>query len=418
MKIGYGRFSVVTGFSILLMALITNAWSTRRQLGVQIDNQARMADSREALFELAQIELVLNEAETGQRGFLYTGDPNYLAPYNLANSQVASHIAHLEQLTIDKPNLQSQIPLLRSLIREKLGELTETVSLFQSGKTDEAKTLVLSDTGLLMMDRIRNLMREMGQQEGSLLTSRSAAYLRSKWVTIACIYITNFVAGLALMMLAYHRQMKAREVDARKIQTREEELREREALLRTVTDRSHVGLAMLGADRCYLYANSAYGKMFELNSGASSGRRASDVLSQIYEQISPWLDRAFSGERVNFEITVPATTQKTGEGLGRSYAISYEPLQTYGEPLRVIGVTIDVTARKRSQEIVRMTEERLRLAQHAAGLGTFDVELPSGKQTWSVPMLELFGLATLRHRSRANCWACATPTIVPWSRIN
>ena len=72
------RFSVITGFVLLLIALIANALITRHELGVQVRNQDGVVHSRQVLFELAQTESLLKDAETGQRGFLYTDDPRYL----------------------------------------------------------------------------------------------------------------------------------------------------------------------------------------------------------------------------------------------------------------------------------------------------------------------------------------------------
>jgi hypothetical protein len=55
--------------------------------------------TRQVLFEPAQTESLLKDAETGQCGFLYTGDPKYLAPYNLAIGQIEPNIEKLTQLT-------------------------------------------------------------------------------------------------------------------------------------------------------------------------------------------------------------------------------------------------------------------------------------------------------------------------------
>jgi CHASE3 domain sensor protein len=93
------RFSVLTGFGLLLILLIANAFITRRELGVQIEDQGWVAHSRQVLYELAQTESLLKDAETGQRGFLYTGDPKYLTPYTQAVAQVQPHIDEVARLT-------------------------------------------------------------------------------------------------------------------------------------------------------------------------------------------------------------------------------------------------------------------------------------------------------------------------------
>src|SRR5271168_4843740 len=93
------RFSVVAGFIFLLGILIANAWITRRQIGVLVANEAEVTRSRQLLYELSQTEALLKDAEAGQRGFLYTGDPKYLAPYTASIGQVGPHIDSLARLT-------------------------------------------------------------------------------------------------------------------------------------------------------------------------------------------------------------------------------------------------------------------------------------------------------------------------------
>ena len=66
------RFSVITGFVLLLVVLVANAIITARQLRIQVGNQAWVARTQQVRFELSQTESILKDAETGQRGFLYT----------------------------------------------------------------------------------------------------------------------------------------------------------------------------------------------------------------------------------------------------------------------------------------------------------------------------------------------------------
>jgi len=128
----YKRFSVLAGFVVLLIVLAASSAVTRRQLGVQAEDRDWLAHSGEVLLEIERTESLLKDAETGQRGFLFTGDPKYLAPYTNAVAQVRSQINTLADSTKDNPRQQARIKTLHRLSTEKLNELKQTISLFQS----------------------------------------------------------------------------------------------------------------------------------------------------------------------------------------------------------------------------------------------------------------------------------------------
>jgi PAS domain S-box-containing protein len=224
MQTRFKRFSVVGGFVILLAILLADAWVTKRQLNQQIETGLWVSHTRQVQLQISDVESLLKDAETGQRGFLYTGDEQYLAPYNQAVTEVDSHVNALAELTSDNPRQQSAIADLRVLVRTKLDELASTIALYRAGKQDEARQLVLSDAGLLTMNKIRAVIAGMEGEENALEAKRSAAYSKSILLTTVCIYLTTTLAMIGLIFLAYYilREMNLRERHAQEIRTREE----------------------------------------------------------------------------------------------------------------------------------------------------------------------------------------------------
>src|SRR5260370_7413512 len=100
-------------------------------------------------------------------------------------SQVEAHVANLAKSTADNPRQQARIPVLRNLVHEKLSELGQTISLYQSGKTQDSKALVLSNARLSVMKDIWNLVDDMVQESSSLQASLLAAYQNIIRVTLA-----------------------------------------------------------------------------------------------------------------------------------------------------------------------------------------------------------------------------------------
>ena len=90
-------------------------------------------------------------------------------------------------------------------------------------------------------------------------------------------------------------------------------LRASAALLQTATDNASVGLVTLDRDRRYAFANPAYCKIFGLPDDII-GKHPAELLAPVYaEQVAPLLDRAFAGERISCELSVPAVAGLTGQ---------------------------------------------------------------------------------------------------------
>ncbi|MEZ5653684.1 MAG: PAS domain S-box protein [Burkholderiaceae bacterium] len=154
-----------------------------------------------------------------------------------------------------------------------------------------------------------------------------------------------------------------RDISARR--NAEAVLRRNELRLRAVTDNASVGLVTLDRNRRYTFVNRAYVRMFDLQQAPEAlvGSGPADALSTVYAtQISPRLDRAFSGERVAYELTRPAV----GGGEPAHYSIVYEPIfDAAGQIAEVVVVTYDLTERKLSEAALQESEARYR---HLAGV--------------------------------------------------
>ncbi len=218
------RFAVIGGFLILLVLVAINTAVLRHQLATQVGNQEWFSRSRRVVQELRSTESLIKDAETGQRGYLYTGKLDYLAPYNLAVAQIDAHLQKLNAEIGDNPAQQTQAANLRVLVHQKLDELAHTVSLFQSGNTEGAKAFVMSDLGLHIMENVRSLVKQMEEEETSIGDLRRTAYHKSIRITFLCIYAASGIAALGIILLAFSiiREMETRERDAASLRQSEE----------------------------------------------------------------------------------------------------------------------------------------------------------------------------------------------------
>jgi PAS domain S-box-containing protein len=141
----------------------------------------------------------------------------------------------------------------------------------------------------------------------------------------------------------------SRDITARK--RAEVAIRESEAVLRTVTREAHVGLAMVNQDRRYVFANETYSTILGLPDAGLMGQRVSHVLSHVYDEIRPKLDRALAGYRVQYELRLPVHPRTGDEHV---YDVVYEPRSGGAGPYVVV-VIVDITGRKNAQQILERT---------------------------------------------------------------
>jgi signal transduction histidine kinase len=132
------------------------------------------------------------DAETGQRGFLLTGEEPYLAPYRSAASALPGEMEAIGKAVASNPTRSAQFEELRAALDVKLAEIEETISLYQAGNASEALALVRTNRGKVAMDRIRAVIGEMRRDESADLQQRLAAAERVddwlRWASFATLF--------------------------------------------------------------------------------------------------------------------------------------------------------------------------------------------------------------------------------------
>lgn len=151
---------------------------------------------------LLATERVLDDiiaAESGQRGYLLTGDDQYLVHYEQALDRLSASTEPLDRLLSD-PGAPEAVSL-STLVGAKLSELAETVRLAREGRQDEALAIVRSGRGTVLMDQISREIAVVRQQSQDLLIRRAAAGTRVLWWTgAASITLGSGALVLAVLM--------------------------------------------------------------------------------------------------------------------------------------------------------------------------------------------------------------------------
>ncbi|SEU09529.1 response regulator [Stigmatella erecta] len=206
----------LAGFVIAALAVLLIALLSYRSLDSQVRSGELVTHTLEVVERLKGLLSLSKDAETGQRGFLLTGVESYLDPYDSASRAIPLQIQELRGLLADNPSQQRRLGELERLLTEKLGELNETISIYRAGKTETALKMVRTDRGKALMDRIRQTVEEMEQEERGLLAARSqesqSAATTSLLVSWAGSLMLLVLIGAAGFMTS--RDFRARSIEA------------------------------------------------------------------------------------------------------------------------------------------------------------------------------------------------------------
>ncbi len=161
--------------TLVAIAVVVNATVAVANLRRISESQAAVTRTHQVLEALDRVLSSVQDAETGQRGYLITGDRRYLEPYWAGLASIDAALDELATLARDGPEQQQHVAMLRPAIRAKIDELKETIEVRQSGADgfEAARRVVLEDRGKNLMDAVRRQVSSMARSQEALLADRT-----------------------------------------------------------------------------------------------------------------------------------------------------------------------------------------------------------------------------------------------------
>ena len=139
----------------------------------------------------------LTDAETGQRGFLLTGQDSYLRPYQAALARLQTELSRLHGAVVPGGVMVAPVAALERLVPEKLAELARTIDLRRAGDLAAALSIVETGQGTAIMDAIRAEVAELDRRATLAAAASDAAVGRWLWIGTAAA-LAFLTAGVAL----------------------------------------------------------------------------------------------------------------------------------------------------------------------------------------------------------------------------
>ncbi len=196
---------IATGFGLALAILVAIGTVSYLSIAKLTDTADWVAHTHQVLERLAQLIQVMDDAETGQRGYIITGEKPYLEPYQAGLAMVEQSVHDLRTLTRDNPNQQRRLDLLEPMIKERLTTLKTGIELRQAKEKgfEGARDWIMTDKGKMEMDEIRKVIREMENEENTLLKKRSDEAQASARNTTLTIVFGTLAAFIVLALVGF-----------------------------------------------------------------------------------------------------------------------------------------------------------------------------------------------------------------------
>src|ERR1035437_5858416 len=124
------RRMVLLGSALLLIVILLLL--PERSFNRARDAEQLVTQTMRVLQAAGLLRATLQDAETGQRGYLLTGDLRYLEPYQSALSKQSQARQNLRQLTADNSGQQARIGKLDRLVETRLSELGRILVVYRA----------------------------------------------------------------------------------------------------------------------------------------------------------------------------------------------------------------------------------------------------------------------------------------------
>jgi PAS domain S-box-containing protein len=343
-----------------LCVLLVVAISLAYTFNVSLDrNRAAAIHARSVMQTASKLLGAAQDAETGQRGYLITGKPAYLEPYEQGVAALPDLLDQLKTLVADDPPQQQRVARLADLAQARIGELKLVLDLDRTQGPEAARERMRGDIGKNLMDQVRALTADiLAAEELAFARRRDAVSDYTSYLfagAIAATLIALLGQGFASWRLLRSHQRLQREMLERG--RAEAARRQSDALYRAYFEHAAENLFILrvaGGDCIIEEINPAYARAAGLQAAEVRDKSPADVLQPANAQLRVERCRlcAATGEPTAYEEAV-------GPAAGRrSWETVLVPVRGEdGSVERIVGSARDVSERKAAEEAKRQSQK-------------------------------------------------------------
>jgi CHASE3 domain sensor protein len=163
---------VALGFALSSILLVAVSLIAYRSIDALASTSYHVARTHQAMERMLLLLSVMKDAETGQRGYVITGDESFLEPYTGAIASVVKVTAELRELIAGEPIQLGYLAEAERITAAKLAEMKRVIDLRRSSQ-DDALKVVMAGEGKRLMDELRKVVAAMERENHELLRRRA-----------------------------------------------------------------------------------------------------------------------------------------------------------------------------------------------------------------------------------------------------
>jgi len=192
---------ILSGYLAAMVIFVVVASITYKASEDLVRANYLVAQTFEVRHGISEILVAMINAETGQRGYLLTGDARFLEPYHNAEQSADRNVRQVKTLTVDNPRQGARITSLQPLVARRLSALATLVEMRRTHGLSGIDPGLL-ESGRRNMDDIRRIISEMDAEESTLLEQRQAGARQSAAFAMYAIVIGSIVAAILTIVLS------------------------------------------------------------------------------------------------------------------------------------------------------------------------------------------------------------------------
>lgn len=203
-----GRHRIVAGVFAVTAIMVVGSTLLTYWFGNRVlDAHGREESRRELIAHLNELVSTVKDAETGQRGFIITGDSSYLGPYEEATRRLPHAEAQVKTLNRDAGD-STDIATIVGLIDRKMGELAKTIELRKTSGPDAAVAVTQQGEGRKMMDDLRAVVARVDVRQKAKL-NHDVMLSDATTRTRTLVFVVMGLLNIGFLAWAYQRIVHA-----------------------------------------------------------------------------------------------------------------------------------------------------------------------------------------------------------------